>query len=146
MKKDVFKLESKPLLMFTSPDDFRGFPRSQVIQVGIEEAQVLEVRQAEVMLEEKVIANELQEDSQHSSSQQIENEVLIKQLEFLSRPFQQQVYQPLALQLNDSELLVGKILAVEGLNVQVSTANGEVMIDANDIKDLYWRGKAFPKI
>lgn len=69
-----------------------------------------------------------------------------EKLLFLSRPFQQKVYQPLVFIVNDGREIPGEVyeLNVEKQQVLIRTTDDDVQaIPVADLKDLLWRGKSF---
>lgn len=140
-EKGCVEMESKPLLKVVSPVDLRDLPSSPIFHVEVQVYQ--ELRGEPIVEEEK---SEEVEDIPINSQESFINEDLLKQLQFLSRPFQQKVYQPLEIQFNDGTTLQGKIGNVQGATIQIITNHEEVLVNGSEIAGLFWQKRPFPKI
>ena len=76
----------------------------------------------------------------------LDNDMLLRQLQFLSRPFQQKVYQPLIIVMKNGERFFGKIQFVEQSTIHIDDGQQQFTIEGNDIQEILWQNKPFPKM
>lgn len=145
-------MESKPLLKVISPVDLRDLPSNTVFRGEVQLYQELQVEQTEQQEElqaEQIQQKELQKEVENSTidfQESFMSEGLLKQLHFLSRPFQQKLYQPLEIHLQNGTQLLGKIGNIQGAKIQIITNEEEVLVNGNEIAGLYWQKRPFPQI
>jgi len=82
---------------------------------------------------------------------QLEEQVddyIIKQLEFLEKPFRQKAYQPLLISLKDGRRLSGTAseMQVDSLLLTSKEFNTQEIIYFEDIKEILWRGRQLPTL
>lgn len=126
----MLKLKSKPFLNISSQHELNA-----------QRSFHFKVEEQELSPSSSPLPEELNEVPAEDS---IANQQLLRQLQFLVRPFQQKVYQPLEVCMKNGEAFFGKILEIRGASVQVMNQEGVVFIDGNEIDRLYWHGKPFP--
>ncbi|MGN4126520.1 hypothetical protein ACMGD3_16150 [Lysinibacillus sphaericus] len=88
-------------------------------------------------MEEKEIQRDLQID-----------EYVLKQLQFLEKPFRQKVYQPLLITLKDGRRLSGTAsdLQIDSLMLSSVELKTQEIILFEDIQEILWRGKNLPTL
>ncbi|MFJ7668068.1 hypothetical protein ACIQXI_13205 [Lysinibacillus sp. NPDC097195] len=82
---------------------------------------------------------------------QLEEQVddyIIKQLQFLEKPFRQKAYQPLLISLKDGRRLSGTAseMQVDSLLLTSQEFNTQEIIYFEDIKEILWRGRQLPTL
>ncbi|WP_369435885.1 hypothetical protein [Lysinibacillus fusiformis] len=76
------------------------------------------------------------------------DEYVLKQLQFLEKPFRQKVYQPLLIVLNDGRKLSGTAsdLQVDSLMLTSLELQTQEIIYFEEIQQILWRGKNLPTL
>ena len=124
-------VESKPMLNIATPIDFRRVLIQQTVEIeSVAKPQNLNI---------KPNINQEQEQSYDQEDTQ-----LFRQLKFLSLPFRQRVYQPIEFVMKDGTHLIGVVNEIDGTIIKIIDGRQEVLIEANAIDQLIWRGKPFP--
>lgn len=74
------------------------------------------------------------------------DEYIIKQLQFLEKPFRQKAYQPLLITLKDGRRLSGTAsdMQMDSLLLTSKEFNTQEIIYFEDIEQILWRGKQLP--
>ncbi|MFE3574288.1 hypothetical protein [Lysinibacillus sp. NPDC059133] len=91
----------------------------------------------EQMIEEKEVVEEVQIDP-----------YLLKQLQFLEKPFRQKAYQPLIICLKDGRNLRGSASNVQTDSLMLTSyeLKTQELIYFEDIEQVLWRGKQLPTL
>lgn len=73
---------------------------------------------------------------------------LLKQLQFLEKPFRQKAYQPLVISLKDGRNLRGSASDVQTDSLMLTSLElkSQEIIYFEDIKQILWRGKQLPTL
>ncbi len=73
---------------------------------------------------------------------------LLKQLQFLEKPFRQKAYQPLVISLKDGRNLRGTASEVQTDSLMLTSLElkSQEIIYFEDIKQILWRGKQLPTL
>ncbi|MEG0260396.1 MAG: hypothetical protein RR595_06690 [Lysinibacillus sp.] len=140
-------MKREPLMYITTPPLY--------VHPGNEVDEVNEINENNEVNEINVI-DEMNEAIEESTSIFLKEEFLetirdveiSRQLDFLSKPFQQKVYQPLQFSLTDGRLLTGTVSSVDGSSVMLTSVEKkeQELIDGNEIKSIKWRGRPFPNV
>lgn len=74
------------------------------------------------------------------------DEYIIKQLQFLEKPFRQKAYQPLLITLKDGRRLSGTAsdMQMDSLLLTSKEFNTQEIIYFEDIEQILWRGRQLP--
>jgi len=98
------------------------------------------------------VKDQFEEDAESNEETvpiQIEQQVdeyIIKQLQFLEKPFRQKAYQPLLISLKDGRRISGTAsdMQLDSLLVTSKELNTQEIIYFEDIKEILWRGRQLP--
>ena len=121
------------MLNIATPIDFRRVLIQQTVEIEtVAKPQNLNIK-----------PNKNQEQDQNHDHDQ-EDIQLFRQLKFLSLPFRQRVYQPIEFVMKDGTHLIGVVNEIDGTIIKIIDGRQEVLIEANAIDQLIWRGKPFP--
>ena len=136
-KKGVDILEREPLLFIKSPTYFVTNPQF-LDEVDFEES-------TSVFVKENAIHETKSEEIIEASDEPI-NELLVKQLQFLEKPFRQELYQPLVICLKDGRKLPGAASDVQGDSFMLTSKELQTqeIIQIEDVQEILWRGRKLP--
>ena len=136
-KKGVDILEREPLLFIKSPTYFVTNPES-FDEVDLEES-------TSVFVKENFIQEPRSEESIEESDEPV-NELLVKQIHFLEKPFRQELYQPLLICLKDGRKLPGAASDVQGDSFMLTSKELQTqeIIQIEDVQEILWRGRKLP--
>ena len=125
-------LEHEPLLFIKSPSYFLTIPQP-LQEVDLEEST-------------SVFVNEHKSEKIIEQSDQPINEYLLKQLQFLEKPFRQKVYQPLLICLKDGRKLPGTAsdVQVDSFMLTSQELQTQEIIQIEDVQEILWRGRKLP--
>lgn len=130
-------VEREPLLFINSPSYFLDIPQSQQENI-LEESTSVFVKDSYVNEPRSVQTNEQKDEPI--------NDYLLKQFQFLEKPFRQRVYQPLQICLKDGRKLAGTASDVQSDSLMLTSVELQMqeMIHIGDVKQILWRGKKLP--
>lgn len=125
-------LEHEPLLFIKSPSYFLTIPQS-LQEVDLEEST-------------SVFVNDHKNEKIIEQSDKPINEYLLKQLQFLEKPFRQKVYQPLLICLKDGRKLPGTAsdVQVDSFMLSSQELQTQEIIQIEDVQEILWRGRKLP--
>lgn len=130
-------LEHEPLLFIKSPSYFLTIPQS-LQEIDLEESTSVFIKENSV--------NEHKSEKINEQSDQPINEYLLKQLQFLEKPFRQKVYQPLLICLKDGRKLPGTAsdVQVDSFMLTSQELQTQEIIQIEDVQEILWRGRKLP--
>ncbi|KOS66735.1 hypothetical protein AEA09_18580 [Lysinibacillus contaminans] len=130
-------MEHEPLLFIKSPSYYLDIPKS-LEEDDMEESTSVFVKDSYV--------NESKNVQIHEQSDEPINEYLLKQLQFLEKPFRQRVYQPLLVCLKDGRKLAGTASDVQNDSLLLTSVELQTQetIHIEDVQQILWRGKKLP--
>lgn len=130
-------LEHEPLLFIKSPSYFLTIPQT-LQEVELEES-------TSVFVKENFNHEQKREKIVEANDEPI-NEYLLKQLQFLKKPFRQKVYQPLLICLKDGRKLPGTAsdVQVDSFMLTSLELQTQEIIQIEDVQEILWRGKKLP--
>ena len=130
-------MEHEPLLYIKSPTYFLANPRF-LDEVDLEES-------TSVFVKENYIPEAKNEESIEENDVPL-NEVLLKQLQFLERPFRQELYQPLLICLKDGRELPGVASDIQSDSFMLTSKELQTqeIIQIDDVQEILWRGRNLP--
>lgn len=130
-------MEHEPLLFIKSPSYYLTIPES-LQEDDMEESTSVFVKDSYV--------NETKNVRIHEQKDEPINEYLLKQLQFLERPFRQKVYQPLLICLKDGRKLTGTATDVQNDSLMLTSVELQTqeIIHIEDVQQILWRGKKLP--
>lgn len=130
-------MEREPLLFINSPTYYLNIPQSQQENI-MEESTSVFVKESHVNEPRSVRTDE----------QKVFpiNEYVLKQLQFLEKPFRQRVYQPLIVCLKDGRRLAGAASDVQSDSLMLTSAELQTqeIIHIEDVQQILWRGNLLP--
>ena len=130
-------MEREPLLFINTPTYYLNIPQSQQENI-MEESTSVFVKDGYVNESRSVQIND----------QRVEpiNDYVLKQLQFLEKPFRQRVYQPLQICLKDGRKLAGSASDVQSDSLMLTSVELQTqeIIHIEDVQQILWRGKKLP--
>lgn len=139
-KREVSKVDREPRLFIKSPSYFLNI--SKVLhELELDESTSVYVKEgyfSEQPVEEKEeVIEEVQIDP-----------YLLKQLQFLEKPFRQKAYQPLLICLKDGRKLSGSAseVQIDSLKLTSLELKTQEIIYFEDIDQIFWRGRKLPTL
>lgn len=132
-------VEKEPRLYIKSPTYFLNISK-MLHELELDESTSVYVKD---QFEEDAESNE--ETVPIQIEQQVD-EYIIKQLQFLEKPFRQKAYQPLLISLKDGRRISGTAsdMQMDSLMVTSKELNTQEIIYFEDIKEILWRGRQLP--
>ena len=130
-------MEHEPLLYIKSPTYFLANPQF-LDEVDLEES-------TSVFVKENYIPEAKNEESIKQNDLPL-NEVLLKQLQFLEKPFRQELYQPLLICLKDGRKLPGAASDIQSDSFMLTSKELQTqeIIQIEDVQEILWRGRNLP--
>lgn len=130
-------MEREPLLFIKSPTYYLNIPHCQ---------QETTLEESTSVFEKDSYVNEPRSIRIEEQKDESINEYLLKQLQFLERPFRQRVYQPLLVCLKDGRKLTGAASDVQSDSLMLTSVELQTqeIIYIEDIQQILWRGKNLP--
>ena len=130
-------MEHEPLLYIKSPSYFLSIPQMPQ-EVDFEES-------TSVFVKENFTQERKSEEPIERNGGPV-NEVIIKQLQFLEKPFRQKVYQPLLICLKDGRKLPGIASDVQDDSFMLTSEEQQTqeIIQIEDVIEILWRGRSLP--
>ncbi|MFJ7735905.1 hypothetical protein ACIQ2D_06125 [Lysinibacillus sp. NPDC097287] len=130
-------MEREPLLFINSPTYYLSIPQSQQ-ENTMEESTSVFVKDGYI--------NESRSVQTHEQNEEPINEYLLKQLQFLEKPFRQRVYQPLQICLKDGRKLAGSASDIQSDSLMLTSVELQMqeIIHIGDVQQILWRGKKLP--
>ena len=130
-------MEHEPLLYIKSPTYFLTNPQF-LDEEDLEESTSVFVKEnyiSEAKIEESIEENDVPL-----------NELLVKQLQFLEKPFRQELYQPLVVCLKDGRKLPGAASDVQRDSFMLISKELQTqeIIQIDDVQEILWRGRNLP--
>lgn len=97
--------------------------------------------------EDEMLPKQIEENVEIQVQDQMD-EYIIKQLQFLEKPFRQKAYQPLLISLKDGRKLSGTAsdMQLDSLMLTSREFNTQEIIHFEDIEQILWRGKQLPTL
>lgn len=138
-------VEHEPLLFIKSPSYYLKIPKS-LQEVELEESTSVFVKDSYVNEPKNVQIKEQVDEPIRVQVDESINEYVLKQLQFLEKPFRQRVYQPLLVCLKDGRKLMGSASDVQhdSLMLTSSELQTQEIIYIEDVQQILWRGKKLP--
>lgn len=139
-------VEREPRLYIKSPTYFLNISK-MLHELDLDESTSVYVRDqydSESSLDEavpKFVKEQVNEEVNEEM-----DEYIIKQLQFLEKPFRQKAYQPLLITLKDGRRLSGTAsdMQMDSLLLTSKEFNTQEIIYFEDIEQILWRGKQLP--
>ncbi|MFJ5765477.1 hypothetical protein ACIP9C_08935 [Lysinibacillus sp. NPDC093210] len=141
-------MEREPRLYIKSPTYFLNISK-MLHELDLDESTSVYVRdQYENESSEEETLPKQNEDKVEIQVQEQIDEYIIKQLQFLEKPFRQKAYQPLLISLKDGRKLSGTAsdMQVDSLMLTSREFNTQEIIYFEDIEQILWRGKQLPTL
>jgi len=139
-KREVSYVDREPRLFIKSPSYFLNI--SKVLhELDLEESTSVYVRDGyfsvQPVEEKEEVIEEVQIDP-----------YLLKQLQFLEKPFRQKAYQPLLICLKDGRKLSGSAseVQIDSLKLTSLELKTQEIIYFEDIDQIFWRGRKLPTL
>ncbi|ACA38839.1 hypothetical protein J2D69_03505 [Lysinibacillus sphaericus] len=138
-KGEVSIVDQEPRLFIKSPSYFLNI--SKVLhELDLDESTSVYVKDhtyVEETVEEEDVVKDVQVDP-----------YLLKQLQFLEKPFRQRAYQPLLVCLKDGRKLTGSASDVQNDSLMLTSLElkTQEIIYFEDIKQVLWRGRQLPTL
>ncbi|QTB23204.1 hypothetical protein J1907_03590 [Lysinibacillus sphaericus] len=138
-KGEVSIVDQEPRLFIKSPSYFLNI--SKVLhELDLDESTSVYVKDhtyVEETIEEEDVVKDVQVDP-----------YLLKQLQFLEKPFRQRAYQPLLVCLKDGRKLTGSASDVQNDSLMLTSLElkTQEIIYFEDIKQVLWRGRQLPTL
>jgi len=138
-KGEVSIVDQEPRLFIKSPSYFLNI--SKVLhELDLDESTSVYVKDhtyVEETVEEEDVVKDVQVDP-----------YLLKQLQFLEKPFRQRAYQPLLVCLKDGRKLTGSASDVQKDSLMLTSLElkTQEIIYFEDIKQVLWRGRQLPTL
>jgi len=139
-KREVSNVGREPRLFIKSPSYFLNI--SKVLhELELEESTSVYVRDGyfsvQPVEEKEEVIEEVQIDP-----------YLLKQLQFLEKPFRQKAYQPLLICLKDGRKLSGSAseVQIDSLKLTSLELKTQEIIYFEDIDQIFWRGRKLPTL
>ncbi len=139
-KREVSNVDREPRLFIKSPSYFLNI--SKVLhELDLEESTSVYVRDGyfsvQPVEEKEEVIEEVQIDP-----------YLLKQLQFLEKPFRQKAYQPLLICLKDGRKLSGSAseVQIDSLKLTSLELKTQEIIYFEDIDQIFWRGRKLPTL
>ncbi|MFU8646522.1 hypothetical protein ACNA06_04240 [Lysinibacillus sp. RSDA_15] len=132
-------MDQEPRLFIKSPSYFLNI--SKVLhELDLDESTSVYVKDhtyVEETIEEEDVVKDVQVDP-----------YLLKQLQFLEKPFRQRAYQPLLVCLKDGRKLTGSASDVQNDSLMLTSLElkTQEIIYFEDIKQVLWRGRQLPTL
>ncbi|TKI72762.1 hypothetical protein FC756_00260 [Lysinibacillus mangiferihumi] len=138
-------MEREPRLYIKSPTYFLNISK-MLHELDLDESTSVYVKDhydSESSLEEAVPKLVKEQDAEVN---EVVDEYIIKQLQFLEKPFRQKAYQPLLITLKDGRRLSGTAsdMQMDSLLLTSKEFNTQEIIYFEDIEQILWRGKQLP--
>lgn len=130
-------MEHEPLLFIKSPSYYLNIPDS-LQEDDMEESTSVFVKDSYV--------NETRNIETTEKKSELVNEYVLKQLQFLEKPFRQRAYQPLLVCLKDGRKLAGAASDVQSYSLTLTSIELQTqeIIHIEDVQQILWRGKLLP--
>ncbi|TBV85765.1 hypothetical protein EW028_19880 [Lysinibacillus sp. OL1] len=139
-KREVSKVDQEPRLFIKSPSYFLNI--SKVLhELDLDESTSVYVK--DTMFDEQIA----EEKNEAVDEVQIDP-YLLKQLQFLEKPFRQRAYQPLLVCLKDGRKLTGTASDVQNDSLMLTSLELKIqeIIHFEDIQQILWRGRKLPTL
>lgn len=142
-KREVKMVDREPRLFIKSPTYFLNISKmlhELDLEDELDESTSVYIRD-QYGDEPDMLEKEIQKDVQI-------DEYVLKQLQFLEKPFRQKVYQPLLITLKDGRKLSGTAsdLQIDSLMLSSVELKTQEIILFEDIQEILWRGKNLPTL
>lgn len=107
--------------------------------------------QREIDLEESTsvfVKDQTVDEPKNEKKDEVINEHVLKQLQFLEKPFRQKAYQPLLICLKDGRKLKGTASEVQDDSLLLTSVELQTqeIIHIEDVLQVLWRGRPLPTI
>jgi len=137
----VIIVEKEPRLYIKSPTYFLNISK-MLHELELDESTSVYVKDQFEEDEESI------EEAVPTQLEEQVDDYIIKQLEFLEKPFRQKAYQPLLISLKDGRRLSGTAseMQVDSLLLTSKEFNTQEIIYFEDIKEILWRGRQLPTL
>ncbi len=146
-KREVIIVDREPRLFIKSPTYFLNISKmlheldlDEDLEEELDESTSVYIKD-HFGIEPNIAENGIRKDLQI-------DEYVLKQLQFLEKPFRQKVYQPLLITLKDGRKLGGTAsdLQVDSLMLTSLELQTQEIIHFEDIQQILWRGKNLPTL
>ncbi|KOY82432.1 hypothetical protein I6G82_14695 [Lysinibacillus macroides] len=137
-KREVSNVSREPRLFIKSPSYFLNISK-MLHELDLDESTSVYVR--DYVDDEPAASEDRVEDIQIDP-------YLLKQLQFLEKPFRQKAYQPLLVCLKDGRKLTGTASDVQKDSLMLTSLElkTQEIIYFEDIQQILWRGKKLPTL
>ncbi|WP_155592036.1 hypothetical protein [Lysinibacillus cavernae] len=139
-KREVSKVDREPRLFIKSPSYFLNI--SKVLHE-------LDLDESTSVYEKDHIFDEQTVDGKEDVVGDVQiDPYLLKQLQFLEKPFRQRAYQPLLVCLKDGRKLTGTASEVQSDSLMLTSLElkTQEIIYFEDIQQILWRGRKLPTL
>nr|WP_306432004.1 hypothetical protein [Lysinibacillus fusiformis] len=139
-KGEVSIVGQEPRLFIKSPSYFLNI--SKVLhELDLDES-------TSVYVKDNTYVDEMVEEEEEVVKDVEVNPHLLKQLQFLEKPFRQRAYQPLLVCLKDGRKLTGSASDVQNDSLMLTSLElkTQEIIYFEDIKQVLWRGRQLPSL
>lgn len=139
-KREVSNVDREPRLFIKSPSYFLNI--SKVLhELDLEESTSVYVRDGYLSVQP------VEEKEEVIEKVQIDP-YLLKQLQFLEKPFRQKAYQPLLICLKDGRKVSGSAseVQIDSLKLTSLELKTQEIIYFEDIEQIFWRGRKLPTL
>ncbi|MFJ5792015.1 hypothetical protein ACIP9G_18280 [Lysinibacillus sp. NPDC093197] len=141
-------MEREPRLYIKSPTYFLNISK-MLHELDLDESTSVYVRDQyeNESSEDEMLPKQIEENVEIQVQDQMD-EYIIKQLQFLEKPFRQKAYQPLLISLKDGRKLSGSAsdMQLDSLMLTSREFNTQEIIHFEDIEQILWRGKQLPTL
>ncbi len=141
-------MEREPRLYIKSPTYFLNISK-MLHELDLDESTSVYVRDQyeNESSEEEMLPKQIEEKVEIQVQDQMD-EYIIKQLQFLEKPFRQKAYQPLLISLKDGRKLSGTASDMQEDSLMLTSRefNTQEIIHFEDIEQILWRGKQLPTL
>ncbi|MEK5334259.1 MULTISPECIES: hypothetical protein [unclassified Lysinibacillus] len=141
-------MEREPRLYIKSPTYFLNISK-MLHELDLDESTSVYVRDQyeNESSEDEMLPKQIEEKVEIQVQDQMD-EYIIKQLQFLEKPFRQKAYQPLLISLKDGRKLSGTAsdMQLDSLMLTSREFNTQEIIHFEDIEQILWRGKQLPTL
>ncbi len=139
-KREVSKVDREPRLFIKSPSYFLNI--SKVLhELDLDES-------TSVFVKDHIFEEETVEEKEDVVEDVQIDPYLLKQLQFLEKPFRQRAYQPLLVCLKDGRKLTGTASDVQSDSLMLTSLElkTQEIVYFEDIQQILWRGRKLPTL
>jgi len=139
-KREVSNVDREPRLFIKSPSYFLNI--SKVLhELELDES-------TSVYVKDGYFSEQPDEEKEEVIEEVQIDPYLLKQLQFLEKPFRQKAYQPLLICLKDGRKLSGSAseVQIDSLKLTSLESKTQEIIYFEDINQIFWRGRKLPTL